>query len=99
MTWKIGRDHRLRGCIGTFTPIKLHSGLNEYALTSALRDSRFDPVSKDELPALTCFVSLLTNFEDGKDYLDWEVRDSIDFPGALSRVPMSQFFEDFGVNF
>ena len=73
VTWKIGREKRLRGCIGTFSPIKLHNGLKEYALTSALKDTRFDPVSKDELSRLTCAVSLLTNFEDAKDYLDWEV--------------------------
>ena len=33
VTWKIGRDRRLRGCIGTFTAMNLHSGLREYAVT------------------------------------------------------------------
>lgn len=73
VTWKTGRDQRLRGCIGTFSAMNLHSGLREYALTSALWDSRFPPVTPEELPKLSCSVSLLTNFEDARDYLDWEV--------------------------
>uniref|UniRef100_A0A672MWL1 AMMECR nuclear protein 1 n=1 Tax=Sinocyclocheilus grahami TaxID=75366 RepID=A0A672MWL1_SINGR len=40
---------------------------------SALKDSRFPPMTRDELPRLFCSVSLLTNFEDVGDYLDWEV--------------------------
>uniref|UniRef100_A0A3Q3K1F5 AMMECR1 domain-containing protein n=1 Tax=Monopterus albus TaxID=43700 RepID=A0A3Q3K1F5_MONAL len=72
VTWKIGRDKRLRGCIGTFSAMNLHSGLREYTLT-ALKDSRFPPMTRDELPRLFCSVSLLTNFEDVGDYLDWEV--------------------------
>lgn len=73
VTWKIGRDKRLRGCIGTFSAMNLHSGLREYTLTSALKDSRFPPMTREELPRLFCSVSLLTNFEDVGDYLDWEV--------------------------
>ncbi|XP_053896132.1 nuclear protein AMMECR1 isoform X2 [Malaclemys terrapin pileata] len=38
----------------------------------ALKDSRFPPMTRDELPRLFCSVSLLTNFEDVCDYLDWE---------------------------
>ncbi|MEQ2191654.1 hypothetical protein XENOCAPTIV_000656, partial [Xenoophorus captivus] len=38
----------------------------------ALKDSRFPPMTRDELPRLFCSVSLLTNFEDVGDYLDWE---------------------------
>ncbi|KAJ7402791.1 AMME syndrome candidate gene 1 protein [Pitangus sulphuratus] len=40
---------------------------------NALKDSRFPPMTRDELPRLFCSVSLLTNFEDVCDYLDWEV--------------------------
>ena len=40
---------------------------------SALRDSRFKPISLDEVNNLHCSVSLLTNFESDKNYLDWEV--------------------------
>ncbi|KAH9425354.1 AMME chromosomal region protein 1-like, partial [Dermatophagoides pteronyssinus] len=71
VTWKIGQDKRLRGCIGTFTAIPLHVGLRDYALSSALRDSRFKPITKDEFNKLHVCVSLLMNFEDGNDYLDW----------------------------
>ncbi|KAF9201112.1 AMME syndrome candidate protein 1 protein [Haplosporangium sp. Z 27] len=51
----------------------LHSGLKEYALTSAFKDGRFAPISAKEVPSLVCNVSLLINFENGEDYLDWEV--------------------------
>ncbi|XP_073437255.1 AMMECR1-like protein isoform X3 [Dendrobates tinctorius] len=74
VTWKAGRDKRLRGCIGTFSAMNLHSGLREYTLTSALKDSRFPPLTREELPKLSCSVSLLTNFEDVGDFLDWEIR-------------------------
>jgi len=42
-------------------------------LSSALRDSRFSPVTKEELALLYCSVSVLTNFEENVDCLDWEV--------------------------
>lgn len=47
-----GKAHRLRGCIGTLEPRPLASALRDYALTSALRDSRFAPVAGHELPHL-----------------------------------------------
>lgn len=34
-------------------------GLREYAITSALKDSRFSPITRDELPRLTVSVSIL----------------------------------------
>ena len=40
---------------------------------SAFNDNRFQPVKWEEVPRLECTVSLLTNFEHGKDHLDWEV--------------------------
>lgn len=73
VTWKIGQDHRLRGCIGTFTAMRLHKGLREYTLSSALRDSRFSPVTKEELSFLFCSVSVLTNFEENVNCVDWEI--------------------------
>lgn len=42
-------------------------------LFSALRDRRFPPIQLKELPNLECTVSLLTNYEHGLHYLDWEV--------------------------
>ncbi|KAJ1965030.1 hypothetical protein GGI12_001052 [Dipsacomyces acuminosporus] len=67
-----GEEH-LRGCIGNFSPMELVSGLREYALTSALRDTRFRPITSRELPLLACAVSLLTDFEEAEDYLDWDI--------------------------
>ncbi|CAF0709648.1 unnamed protein product [Brachionus calyciflorus] len=73
VTWYVGREQRLRGCIGTFSPLHLHDGLKEYALTSAFEDTRFHPIGKEELPKLNCSVSLLTNFEPAKSWKDWEI--------------------------
>ncbi|KAE8222060.1 hypothetical protein CF319_g4683 [Tilletia indica] len=64
---------RLRGCIGTFSPLPLAEGLRDYALTSALHDTRFNPIRTDEMPRLECGVSLLTEFEECENYLDWEL--------------------------
>jgi len=73
VTWKIGKDRRLRGCIGTFNAMNLQIGLREYAMTSAFKDSRFTPISRDELNKLYVSVSILRHFEDAQDYLDWEL--------------------------
>lgn len=73
VTWKIGQELDLRGCIGTFSAIPLHEGVKDYALISSLQDSRFDPVTLDELPSLTCTVSLLVGFEDCQNCFDWTI--------------------------
>ncbi|XP_004924718.1 uncharacterized protein CG5902 [Bombyx mandarina] len=73
VTWKIGKEHRLRGCIGTFNAMHLHSGLREYAITSALRDSRFSPITREEVPRLSVSVSILQHFEEAEHYLDWKL--------------------------
>ncbi|PIA14338.1 AMMECR1-domain-containing protein [Coemansia reversa NRRL 1564] len=66
-------DEQLRGCIGNFAAMKLGTGLREYALISALNDSRFTPIRLGEIPELSCSVSLLTDFEDAENYLDWKI--------------------------
>ncbi len=33
VTWRIGKEKKLRGCIGTFSEMQLHNGLREYAVT------------------------------------------------------------------
>lgn len=73
ITWRKGEQRRLRGCIGTFTAIPLHTGLRDYALSSALRDSRFEPITRDEFPQLHVCVSLLLGFEPGDHYQDWVI--------------------------
>lgn len=52
-------DFRLRGCIGTLSPRPLSTSITEYALTSALRDRRFDPIKLHEVPYLRVAISLL----------------------------------------
>jgi uncharacterized protein (TIGR00296 family) len=74
ITWKKTANHHLRGCIGTFSrDIPLRHGLLEYAKTSAFHDSRFQPISLNEVPLLQCGVSLLIKFEKARNYLDWDV--------------------------
>jgi len=53
--------------------MNLHIGLREYAMTSAFKDSRFSPITKDELQKLHVSVSILRHFEDGMNYIDWEI--------------------------
>ncbi|KAK3321627.1 AMMECR1 domain-containing protein [Apodospora peruviana] len=65
--------YNLRGCIGTFEPQDIEEGLSSYALTSALHDTRFSPISARELPSLEVAVTLLTDFEDADDAMDWEL--------------------------
>lgn len=48
-------------------------GLREYAITSALKDSRFAPVTREEVPRLTVSVSILQHFEEAEHYLDWKL--------------------------
>jgi len=67
------KDYTLRGCIGTFSPQELNQGLKDYAITSAFKDSRFQPMKGSEVPHLSCGVSLLTNFEVAKHAEDWTV--------------------------
>ena len=74
VTWSLGKEKELRGCIGTFENLKLETQLREYALISANEDDRFDePINKSELKDLNCEVSLLINFEEAKDAMDWEI--------------------------
>lgn len=49
------------------------AGLREYAITSALKDSRFSPITREELPRLTVSVSILQDFEEARGHLDWSI--------------------------
>jgi AMME syndrome candidate gene 1 protein len=73
VTWKVTKNQALRGCIGTFSKQELDKVLPEYALISALKDSRFKPVTLDEVKNLSVAVSLLVNFQKRENALDWEV--------------------------
>lgn len=55
------KDGKLRGCIGVFEPAKpLYKVIQEMSVQSATRDSRFSPVSKDELDEIDIEISVLT---------------------------------------
>ena len=47
--------------------------VTNYRPHSSMKDSRFQPITWEEVPKLECGVSLLTNFERAMDYTDWEV--------------------------
>lgn len=72
-----GRDsngqpiYELRGCIGTLNPKPLLTAVGDYALSSALRDRRFQPVTPSEVSNLRVSVSLLVKYEPCQDCLDW----------------------------
>lgn len=72
VTWKVGGS-KLRGCVGTIRPVSLGQGLAHYALQSAMRDRRFEPVRLQEVPTLTCRVSVLHSFEPCEDAYDWDI--------------------------
>lgn len=70
VTWTRTLDGRLRGCLGSLSPLCLATGLPEYARLSA-RDSRFPPITLAEVSGLDCAVSVLHSFERGRDWQDW----------------------------
>jgi len=56
-----GSSHSLRGCIGFPYPVKpLADAVAEVAVSAALRDPRFSPVSKAEMDSVVIEVSVLT---------------------------------------
>jgi len=63
----------LRGCIGTLEPVKsLADAVGENALHSAFHDTRFSPVTAEELPEIDIEISVLTvpeplPYTDGED--------------------------------
>uniref|UniRef100_A0A0A9XVR6 AMMECR1 domain-containing protein n=1 Tax=Lygus hesperus TaxID=30085 RepID=A0A0A9XVR6_LYGHE len=63
VTWKIASTDELRGCIGNFTPLPLRAQLQNYACVAAFEDDRFSPIKLNEIPLLSCTVSLLHSFE------------------------------------
>ena len=73
VTWKIGKEKVLRGCVGTFAKDDLEKNLLKYTYISAFKDSRFPPISKNEIKDLNCGISLLVQFEKTESPEDWEV--------------------------
>ena len=58
---------KLRGCIGRFNPdIPLYELVKEMAISSATRDSRFQPVTQSELDEIDIEISVLTPMQKMK---------------------------------
>ncbi|MCL1975043.1 MAG: AmmeMemoRadiSam system protein A [Firmicutes bacterium] len=70
----IKKNGRLRGCIGTISPIREHiaAEIIENSISAASRDLRFDPIQEDELADLTYSVDVLSPAEpiQGPEQLD-----------------------------
>lgn len=73
VTWEINKNgiYNLRGCIGTLAPQQICLALGEYAKTSAFKDPRFHPITLHEVSLLRVSVSLLVQYEDCDNCLDW----------------------------
>lgn len=71
VTWN--KRGNLRGCIGTFSPLPVEEAVPQYALISALEDTRFQPVIQSELSKLSVSITILDNFIPIEDPLDWTV--------------------------
>jgi len=55
------KNHNLRGCIGTTEPrMPLYKAVSQLAVAAAVEDSRFNPVTKDELKDISIEVSVLS---------------------------------------
>jgi len=69
-------DHELRGCIGIPEPVMpLIEALEEAAISAAVKDPRFPPVTLDEMDNIVVEVSVLTppkliEVEEPLEYLD-----------------------------
>lgn len=61
----IMKDGELRGCIGTYLPIKenIAQEIIHNAIATATEDYRFGPIQKEELPHLSYIVYLLNEPE------------------------------------
>ena len=98
VTWTLGKEKELRGCIGTFEESKLDTQLRKYALISAFEDDRFEePICINELKNLNCEVSLLIKFEKAKDPMDWVIGThgiDIEFEGDEGQLFSSTFLPE-----
>ena len=53
------KNGRLRGCIGNIEPVKtLEAGVRENAVFAAFKDSRFAPLTLDELALIDIEISI-----------------------------------------
>lgn len=71
VTWD--ESDQLRGCIGTFYPQPIESGVKRFARSAAFNDPRFPPIARAELPRLSCSITLLDKFVAISNCLEWQV--------------------------
>ena len=70
------KDNKLRGCIGMINPVmNLTDGVKDNAVSAAFRDTRFSPVTLDELPDIQIEISVLSkpvelDFKNSQDLLN-----------------------------
>ncbi len=70
ITWK-NPDHSLRGCIGTVhADDSLINNISKYSLLAAFNDSRFTPITAEEVEYVTPTITVLTRFKKIKSYTD-----------------------------
>jgi AmmeMemoRadiSam system protein B/AmmeMemoRadiSam system protein A len=73
VTLTVKKTGALRGCIGLFTDDAeepLYKNIQKYAVYSALKDSRFAPVTREELDGLHIEISVLSKNEPIEKPLD-----------------------------
>ncbi len=68
------KDKELRGCIGQVSPeAYLFLTVQRCAISAAVEDTRFMPVTAEELPEITIEISVLSTMEPVRDPADVEV--------------------------
>jgi len=66
---------QLRGCIGSMEPhAALADAVNYYAVSAALKDSRFPPVTRNELAKIKIEISVLSPLKPAHSYSEVEPR-------------------------
>lgn len=70
----IKKHGQLRGCIGRFQPdIPLYKVVRDMAISAATKDTRFKPVTKDELKDLEYEISVLSPLKKVDSWKDIEI--------------------------
>jgi len=68
------KDNDLRGCIGLIEGVKpLYQTVQEMAISAALHDPRFPPVTQQELPSLHLEISVLSPLKEIESLKEIEV--------------------------
>jgi uncharacterized protein (TIGR00296 family) len=72
--WRaVVKDGKLRGCIGFMGNADVQEDLGRLANTAAFDDKRFEALTLNMLPEITCAVSYLSDLEKAASWDDWEV--------------------------